>query len=236
MLRSVTELNILLNRELLIDYMLGNENKSIISHGLDNTENFGCGDNKDEDYWNMVLEQALEEGYMKVRREGVAALAKGKKYLQKPKPFELKDEEEEDGFGKENGQQLEKFVDTILSDGQPQSTPQPKVVRGVTSQRKLSLIQAIDRRTALDEYASNHSLDFDEVLEDVESIIASGHKLNLSYFGEEILGNESVDELFEYFETSATDDIDAALSEYDGVYSPQELRIGRILWRIDKIK
>lgn len=224
-LRSIMGLEISLKPDLLVDYLMGTPSPHIQQRGLDNTEDFGCGDEKDEDYWSQIIDQLAEGGYIKNRSEGVSITAKGKKFLKKPTSFEINDGEEEEGpHGNIDG-----FVTSII-DGTPASTPKaPKAP--TTSQRKMALIQAIDRHVAIDDFANNHGLDFDEVMDDLEGILASGMKLDLNYFGLEILGQEAMDELFDYFDNAPSESLDAAIDQLGDVYKAEELRLGRIFWR-----
>lgn len=228
-LRSLGDVQMSMNRDLLLEYITGAQSKEITHRGLDNTENYGCGDDKDEDYWMMAIDKAIEMGLVKARSEGLALMAKGKKFLKKPTSVELNDEEEEEQVGT-----IEGLVGEVLSDGTSIQSA-PKVTKPTTSQRKMALIQAIDRHVALDDFANNHGMDFEEVMDDVENIIASGTKLDLHYFGLEVLGEEAMNELFEYYDEAATDNLEKAIDEYGDVYSTEELRIGRILWRTNKL-
>lgn len=230
-LRSIMGLEISLNRDLLLDYVMGTLSQPISQRGLDNTEDFGCGDEKDEEYWSMVLDQMTEAGHIKMRSEGVSITAKGKKFLKKPTEFDLKDGEEEEA----QVANMDDFVDSVLIDGQSVTAPKVPSRKSATSQRKLALIQAVDRHVALDDFANNHGLDFDEVMDDMEGILASGTKLDLNYFGLEVLGQEAMDELFEYYDNAPSDNLNAAFDEYGDVYKAEELRLGRILWRVSKM-
>lgn len=228
-LQSLQELETSLKRDLLLDYIIGRETKDVVKRGLDNTENFGCGDDKDEDYWMLVIDKAIELGFLKARSEGIVLMSKGKKYLKKPTPIEITEEEEEEQVGN-----IEGLVGEVINDGNSiQAVPTFK--KPTTSQRKMALIQAVDRHVALDDFASNHGMDFEEVMEDVENIIASGTKLDLNYFGDEVLGNEAIKELFEYYNSASSDNLEKAVDEYGDVYSYDELRLGRILWRLSKM-
>ena len=77
----------------MFDYILGHETQWLQKRGLDNLESYGCGDDKEEEHWAEVIDQGIEQGYMKVKSEGVGIMAKGKKYLKKPVAFELKGDE-----------------------------------------------------------------------------------------------------------------------------------------------
>lgn len=87
------------------------------------------------------------------------------------------------------------------------------------SKIKVSIIQAIDRKVALDDLAISKGLDFNELLSEVESIVYSGTKLNIDYFLNEILDEEQISDIYEYFRESTTDDLEEALAELEDDYS-----------------
>lgn len=231
-LRSLTELQMPLKREMLMDYIMGHPTQKISKLGLDNTEYYGCGDDKEDEHWSLVIDKALDLGFLKTRSdETISVKAAGKKYLKKPTSIILEDNDDEDDSQVAN---IDGFVDEVLHDGgSVSSKPTPK--KPTTSQRKMALIQAIDRHVALDDFASIHGMDFDEVMTDVENILYSGTKLDLDYFGKEVLGGEAIAELFDYYDGVDSDDLDKAIDEYGDVYTSDELRIGRILWRASKM-
>lgn len=230
-LSSLSEVQMSMDRELLIDYIMGRPTQLISQRGLDNTESYGCGDDKEEDHWMMVLDKAIDEGLCKARSEGIAITAKGKKFVKKPTSITIDDAEEDEDAQVGN---IEGLVSEVLNDDDL-VTSQVKVVKSTTSQRKMALIKAVDRHVALDDFANNHGMDFDEIMDDVESILATGTKLDLNYFGLEVLGNEALEELFEYFDGAESDNLEKAIDEYGDVYSSDELRLGRILWRVSKM-
>ena len=96
------------------------------------------------------------------------------------------------------------------------------------SKLKVAIINAIDRKVALDDLAISKGVEFDELLDDVESIVYSGTKLNIDYFLEEILDEENLHEIYDYFKNSDTDSIDAAIEELGGEYTEEEIRLVRI--------
>ena len=96
------------------------------------------------------------------------------------------------------------------------------------SKLKVAIINAIDRKVALDDLAISKGVEFDELLEDVESIVYSGTKLNIDYFLEEILDEENLNEIYDYFKGSSTDSIDVAIEELGGEYTEEEIRLVRI--------
>lgn len=94
--------------------------------------------------------------------------------------------------------------------------------------RKVKIIQSIDREMDLDDIADSMNIDFDEFLTEVESIVYSGTKLDIDYFLEEVMDDEAVEDIYEYFRESETDNIDVAMKELGGEYEDDELRLVRI--------
>ncbi len=99
---------------------------------------------------------------------------------------------------------------------------------GVNSTLKLYLIQSVDRKLSLDDIASAKGMKMDELITEMETIVFSGTKLNISYWLEELLDEEQIEELYDYFIDAESDSIDAALEEFDGDYEEEELRLYRI--------
>lgn len=96
------------------------------------------------------------------------------------------------------------------------------------SMNKVKIIQAIDRQIPLDDIASTESIDFDELLDEIEAIVYSGTKLNIDYFLEEVMDEDHIEDIYEYFRTSDTDNIPVACEELGGDYSEEEIRLVRI--------
>jgi ATP-dependent DNA helicase RecQ len=109
--------------------------------------------------------------------------------------------------------------------------PEDLRVRTVANKSKLkvSIIQAIDRKIALDDIALSKGLDIFELLDEIEAIVYSGTKINIDYFLQEIMDPDHVDEIFEYFNSAETDKIEPALEELgEDDYSETEVRLVRI--------
>ena len=81
---------------------------------------------------------------------------------------------------------------------------------------------------ALDDIAESRGIDFDELLDEIESIVYSGTKLNIDYFLEEVMDEDRIDEIYEYFKDSETDDLEAAFDELGEDYTEEEIRLVRI--------
>ncbi len=96
------------------------------------------------------------------------------------------------------------------------------------SKIKISIIQNIDRKVALDDIAVSKGIEFDELLDEVESIVYSGTKLNIDYFIYDRMDDDRVDDIYQYFKESETDDLDAALDELGNDYTEEEIRLVRI--------
>ena len=98
------------------------------------------------------------------------------------------------------------------------------------SQQMIHLIQAIDRKIPLDDYAEQNQLDFDDVLSQLEHLIKRGTKLDIQYFIDEVLEKDCQDELFDYFD-EVNGDVKKAIDEFDGFYQPEEVRLARLVWK-----
>ncbi len=108
--------------------------------------------------------------------------------------------------------------------------PEDLRVRTVANKSKIkvSIIQAIDRKVALDDIALSKGLEFSELLDEVEAIVYSGTRLNIDYFLEEIMDEDHMLDIYEYFKESTTDKIDDAMDELGNDYTEDEIRLVRI--------
>jgi ATP-dependent DNA helicase RecQ len=96
------------------------------------------------------------------------------------------------------------------------------------SMLKVKIIQSIDRQLALDDIAEAQGIDFDELLDEVEAIVYSGTKLNIDYFLEEVMDEDHIDDIYDYFAESDTDKLSVAQDELGDEYSEDEIRLVRI--------
>ena len=108
--------------------------------------------------------------------------------------------------------------------------PEDLRVRTVANKSKIkvSIIQAIDRKVALDDIALSKGLEFGELLDEVEAIVYSGTRLNIDYFLEEIMDEDHMLDIYDYFKESTTDKIDDAMDELGDDYTEDEIRLVRI--------
>ena len=128
-------------------------------------------------------------------------------------------------FGKEFCELIKKYcVDNEIE------RPEELRVRTVAkkSMLKVSIIQSIDRQIDLDDLAEAKGLEFEELLDEIEAIVYSGTKLNIDYFIDEVVDDDHVDDIYDYFMESETDDLNTAVEELGEDYSEDEIRLVRI--------
>ena len=104
---------------------------------------------------------------------------------------------------------------------------------GKNSSLKLFIIQSVDRKLPLDDIADAKSMDLDELISEMETIVYSGTKLNLSYCFGDYLDEDQQEDLYDYFIDSESDNIELALKEFDGDYDEFELKLFRIKFLSD---
>ena len=108
--------------------------------------------------------------------------------------------------------------------------PEDLRVRTVANKSKLkvSIIQSIDRKVALDDIAVAKGIDFNELLDEIEAIVYSGTKLNIDYFLNDVMDEDHMLDIYDYFKESTTDKIDDAMDELGADYTEEEIRLVRI--------
>ncbi len=94
---------------------------------------------------------------------------------------------------------------------------------------KIFIIQNVDKKMPLETIAKNRSMKLEELMEEMETIAASGTKLNLDYAIEDYVEEEEEEEIMDYFKSCETSSLDIAKEELaDGDYSIEQLKIVRI--------
>ena len=108
--------------------------------------------------------------------------------------------------------------------------PQDIMVKSLVnkSQLKVQLIQNIDRKLPLEDIASSQGKSFEDLLVEIETVVSSGTRVNINYYINDVLDQDSQEEVYDYFNEAETDDIIEAYNEFDGVYTEEELRLMRI--------
>ena len=133
------------------------------------------------------------------------------------------------GKAKRYGQE---FIDLIKRHVEENEIERPEDLRVRTvankSKLKVSIIQSIDMKVALDDIAISKGIDFDELLTEIEAIVNSGTKLDIDYFIESVMDEDRAEDIYEYFRESESDSIDDAIDELGDDYSEEEIRLVRI--------
>ena len=143
------------------------------------------------------------------------------------------------GSGKIDKKYAQEFVDLIRKHVRDNDIERPEDLRVRTiankSKLKIEIIQAIDRKVALDDLAESKGIDFHDLLNEIDAIVYSGTKLNIDYFLEEVMDHEVIDEIFDYFKNeSESDDVETALRELgEDDYTEEEVRLVRIKFLSD---
>ncbi len=133
------------------------------------------------------------------------------------------------GKAKRYGDEFVKVIKAYVDEREIER-PEDLRVRSVAnrSKSKISIIQAIDRKIDLEELAPSLNMNFDQLLEEIEAIVNSGTKINISYYLDNLIDTEDQEEIFDYFRESTSDSLSAAYDELCPDYSENEIRLVRI--------
>ncbi len=231
-LTALNDLGEPVSKPTLVAFLTGRETTELDERQWYEKETFGRGDNHDEEYWVKVFDTALSAGLLKTKpakSNCITPTPAGKKFLRKPSSFPIDEQNDSADIIQDNS--LESLVQNASEEKLPaelKASPKTK--------QQIKLIHAIDRKIALDDFAENESLALDEVLMDLEGLIQQGRALDITYFTDEVMGEDCVEELLDYFRQSPSDDLDLAMKEYGDVYNIEEIRLARIVFRVEKLK
>ncbi len=125
------------------------------------------------------------------------------------------------------------FIDLIKKyvDENEIERPDDMVVKSVVNKSglKVHIIQNIDRRISLDDMAKSKGLKLEDIIGEIESIVASGTRVDIQYYINEVIDEERLEEVFNYFRTAENDTIEAAINEMgENEYTVDEIRLIRI--------
>ena len=129
-------------------------------------------------------------------------------------------------YGKEFLALIAKYVEENEID-----RPDDFVVKSIVnkSANKVYIIQNIDRKMPLEDIASAKGLEMEELMDEIEGIVLSGTKLNLDYYIEQILDDDVVDEIYDYFmEEAESDSLEDAMKDLSSDYDEMEVRLVRV--------
>ncbi len=109
--------------------------------------------------------------------------------------------------------------------------PQDLVVKSIVNKSglKVYIIQNIDRKLPLEDIAKAKGLTMDDLITEMERIVASGTKININYYIRESLDKYHVEEIYEYFQEAENDSAEEALVELgENEYTLEEVRLVRL--------
>ena len=221
-------------RQTLIEFLTGKESGETSALKLDEMESFGIGEAHDEDFWANIIDAAYEKGYLKeksTRNDALMLTAEGKKFHKKPVSFVISDEDDESNIPDQEGS-----VDDIISMTAAGRMPAKTGTASEHAQQCIKLIRAIDRKMDLDEYAETDNIPFDTVLDSLEEMVKQGRKVQITYFTDEVIGKEGIDELSESFDEYGPENLQQVVDEYDDVYSEEEIRLARVVYMVNHMK
>ncbi|MCF0185134.1 MAG: hypothetical protein HUJ98_01435 [Bacteroidaceae bacterium] len=232
MIEALLEIGNEFNTDIIIDFISGKQNDFIEEQGLNEMETFGIGENEDESIWEQVISQAITDGYLSEeineKKSFLCVTASGKKFLKSPVSFKIEGEGNEDEEDENVDTKIDSNIQHLMQeienehDSKPAKTPSKK-----KSTIKIELIHAIDRQKDLDEFAVSQGKDFLEVLDELESIIKSGMKLNIDYFINEVLEEDQVDEIIEHLQR-CNGNVQKVMAELEDSYNEDEIRLVNI--------
>jgi ATP-dependent DNA helicase RecQ len=124
------------------------------------------------------------------------------------------------------------FIDVIVKyvEENEIDRPQDLVVKSVVNKSglKVNIIMNIDKKIPLDIIAKGIGKDLNELLTEIEGIVSSGTKINIDYFINDRLDEESIEEIYDYFMETETDCLEDAFKEFGGDFSEEDIRMVRL--------
>lgn len=148
-------------------------------------------------------------------------------------PITLAEFENIQGVGKNKARKFgEPFVAAIAQyvEENEIERPQDMVLKTVANRsgKKIQIIQNIDKKADLEDLCISLGMGFDELLAELENIVYSGTKINIKYFIDELMDEQTQNEIYNHFRKSQVDDVDAAVREFNGDFTHEELGLMRI--------
>ena len=129
------------------------------------------------------------------------------------------------------------FVDMIAGYVEENNIERPMdmIVKTVAnkSANKVHIITNIDKRLGLEDIGRAKGMSVDDVITEIEAIVQSGTKVNINYLLDELMDSDSQEEVFEFFMENEEDSVEAAVEEFDGDYTTEEMRLLRVKFLSD---
>ena len=134
-----------------------------------------------------------------------------------------------EGKAKRYGDEFIKLIKAYVEENDIERVEELRV-RTVANKakNKIFIVQTIDRKVSLEDIAKSKGLDFDELIEEMEAIVYSGTKLDIRYYLKEIMDEDQIEDIFDYFNESETDNMRNALEELEEYYTEEQIRLVRI--------
>jgi ATP-dependent DNA helicase RecQ len=153
-------------------------------------------------------------------------------------PITMSEMENITGVGKNKAKKFGRpFIELISNyvDENNIERPDDLVLKSVVnkSARKIHIIQNIDKKVSIEDIAKGQGIDYEELIEELEAIVFSGTQVDLLYFIDEIIDEEGRNEIYDYFKSDDTGSIDAAVNEFDGEFTHEEMKIFQIQFMSD---
>jgi ATP-dependent DNA helicase RecQ len=153
-------------------------------------------------------------------------------------PITMDEMENITGVGKNKAKKFGKPFIQLISEYVDENNierPDDLVLKSVVnkSARKIHIIQNIDKKVSIEDIAKGQGLDYGELIEELEAIVFSGTQVDLLYYIDEIIDEEGRDEIYDYFKSDDSGSIDAAVNEFDGEFTHEEMKIFQIQFMSD---
>jgi ATP-dependent DNA helicase RecQ len=205
----------------------------------------------DEDFENTQLEAVYDEKLFAQLKEMVKIVAKEKGLppyviFQQPSledmafkyPLTMEEMENISGVGKNKAKKFgQPFIELISQYVEENNIERPDdlVLKSVVnkSAKKIQIINNIDKKVPLEDIAKGQGMEFDDFLQELEAIVFSGTKVDLDYYIDELIDEEGKDEIFDFFKTEDSGDIDKAVDEFEGEFTHEEMKIFQIQFMSD---
>lgn len=225
-IEALMELEIPVQKEYFMDFICAHDNEDIEESGKTELETYGIVQGEEDAYIEVVIKEAVKKGLVEYDSDNqtYTFTASGKKFQKKPKSFIVNYDDDEDVEDATIDDSITELMEEIVKDAPiKKNTGQ----LNKKSSMKIKLIHAIDNQKALDDFAESQGLDFDVILDELESIVQCGTHINIDYFLEEVFTEDNIEEVVGFFEDN-DGNLQKALKEFKDAYSPEEIRLLRI--------
>ena len=134
------------------------------------------------------------------------------------------------GKAKRYGEEFLQLIQRHVTENEIERPEDMRVrTRPKESNLKASIIRAIDHRVGLQDIAISNGLeDLSDLLDELEAIVNSGLKINISYLVDDVMDADKAEEIYDYFREAHTDNVDEAMTELGGDFTEEEIRLIRV--------